>query len=343
MDIRNGLITAYAGISASVGASSGISFYKNSGSYFNLFNNGRLWIGSGTPVDAGYTADIRGTSQFADNINISAGKRITWDSTNQVILGYLATGSGIAIGNSAAAFGGGMAIGYQASTTNHVVESAIGYLAKTAGGFEPATAIGAYTFAGGNSIAMNTAYAAAGNTFIAGSGWDGKAITNVYFGSGIERGSFYNGSLTYWSGSGTGYTINGAGAFGLNFAGGNLILAGGKGTGTGSSGDIIFSVASVGSAGSSLQSLSNRWYIKGNSGTLANRNISYTSSFAMDISGLVGITGSIIMTGSIFMSPSSSFVLPLTASSSPLTGSAYWSGSSLFIWNGTRYMSSSFA
>ena len=40
---------------------------------------------------------------------------------------------------------------------------------------------------------------------------------------------------------------------------------------------------------------------------------------------------------------SGSFVLPLSQSVSPQTGSAYWSGSLLFIWDGTRYRSSSFA
>jgi len=52
---------------------------------------------------------------------------------------------------------------------------------------------------------------------------------------------------------------------------------------------------------------------------------------------------SIIISGSLRMTPSSSFVLPLTASSAPALGSAYWSGSFLFIYNGTRYMSSSFS
>jgi hypothetical protein len=55
------------------------------------------------------------------------------------------------------------------------------------------------------------------------------------------------------------------------------------------------------------------------------------------------ITGSLLVTGSLVMSPTSSFVFPLTASSSPQTGSAYWSGSFLFVWNGSRYMSSSFS
>jgi hypothetical protein len=39
---------------------------------------------------------------------------------------------------------------------------------------------------------------------------------------------------------------------------------------------------------------------------------------------------------------SGSFILPLSQSATPQTGSAYWSGSLLFIYNGTRYMSASF-
>ena len=37
-----------------------------------------------------------------------------------------------------------------------------------------------------------------------------------------------------------------------------------------------------------------------------------------------------------------SFILPLSQSTSPQLGSAYWSGSLLFVHNGTRYMSASF-
>ena len=55
------------------------------------------------------------------------------------------------------------------------------------------------------------------------------------------------------------------------------------------------------------------------------------------------ISGSLIVTGSIIMSVTGSFVLPLSQSSSPLTGSAYWSGSFLYIYDGTHYRSSSFA
>jgi hypothetical protein len=54
------------------------------------------------------------------------------------------------------------------------------------------------------------------------------------------------------------------------------------------------------------------------------------------------VTGSVNITGSLIMSPSSSFILPQTASAAPAIGSAYWSGSLLFVYNGTRYMSASF-
>jgi len=58
----------------------------------------------------------------------------------------------------------------------------------------------------------------------------------------------------------------------------------------------------------------------------------------------VSITSSTNISGSLVMSPSSSFELPLTASVFvPGTGSIYFSGSFLFVWNGTRYMSASLA
>lgn len=51
--------------------------------------------------------------------------------------------------------------------------------------------------------------------------------------------------------------------------------------------------------------------------------------------------GSTTISGSLTVS--GSFILPTTSSTSPTIGSAYWSGSFLYVYNGTRYMSSSFA
>jgi hypothetical protein len=68
-------------------------------------------------------------------------------------------------------------------------------------------------------------------------------------------------------------------------------------------------------------------------------NVSGSSNFI----GSITVTGSI--TGSIFTPISGTFVLPLTSSVGPNipTGSAYWSGSFLFIWDGVQYRSSSFS
>lgn len=69
----------------------------------------------------------------------------------------------------------------------------------------------------------------------------------------------------------------------------------------------------------------------------------YTDAgFRLDVSGSARITNGLTVTGSLTINPTGSFVLPLSQSATPLTGSAYWSGSLLFVYNGTRYMSASF-
>lgn len=381
MDIRNGLISAYNGISASLGTSGQFNVNKSTGSYFTIFNNGRLWLGSGTPVDAGFQADIVGTLRVGGNLSLTSDNGIILGTSNEKIalcnsaanitatgassisIGVNSYASGsqtIAIGKSTIGTGyGQVLIGNSITeTANYTVrisdvlriggtatrrDTAIGQGSLSTTSVEGSTAIGAGSYAAGDvSIALGVwSYAPSGLTFVAGAGGtvgEEKSITNVYFGSGVQRG-YANGSAIYYTnGSGVSYTINGSGATGSNFQGGNITIAGGKGTGTGAPGDIIFSVSSTGSSGPALQTLSNRWYIKGQSGTLTNKIGAYSSSLvSIDVNGIV------IVTGSLFMSPSSSFVLPLSASSAPQTGSAYWSGSLLFIWNGTRYMSSSFA
>jgi hypothetical protein len=391
MDIRNGLVTAYNGISASLGTSNQFNVNKSGTSYLNVFNNGRVWIGSGTPVDAGYPIDFQGTVRIANTNNLtfgsSGGIRI---GEGAAIPSVYASSGLIAIGNSsfvsmsANYFGNAIAIGSGAGT--RIEGLSIGPSAISAGGVNiwsgdtsftggvfifstlsvsssAAVAINSTigngslnfqnvginaTILGNNNIGISSFIGPGiSSSFAVGQPGDNNnfgdinsVISDVYFGSGIDRTT--KGGVRR-TGFGWPYTINGSGASGSNFAGGNIRIAGGKGTGNAIPGDIVFATPVTGSSGVIFQTLSDRWYIKGNSGTLANRNISHTSSFAMDISGLVGITGSLIVTGSLIMSSTSSFVLPLTASSSPLIGSAYWSGSLLFIWNGTRYMSSSFA
>jgi len=55
------------------------------------------------------------------------------------------------------------------------------------------------------------------------------------------------------------------------------------------------------------------------------------------------VTGSLLISGSLQLSTSSSFTLPLTASATPTVGTTYFSGSYLYIYNGTKYVSASFS
>ena len=55
-------------------------------------------------------------------------------------------------------------------------------------------------------------------------------------------------------------------------------------------------------------------------------------------------TGSqVIISGSLWINASGSFSFPLTSSVNPPVGSAFWSGSSLYIYDGLKYKSASFA
>lgn len=123
---------------------------------------------------------------------------------------------------------------------------------------------------------------------------------DVYFGSGPV--STLNGGL------GAPVTINASGGNGVNKAGGLLRLAAGKSTGAGIPPDVIFSTASTVESDSTLQSLSDRWYVKGQTGRLSNNSsptalldignatgynqfrlrVSYTPTSSSDSNGNIG-------------------------------------------------------
>ncbi|HVU56933.1 MAG TPA: hypothetical protein VHD83_17850 [Puia sp.] len=65
----------------------------------------------------------------------------------------------------------------------------------------------------------------------------------------------------------------------------NLTITGGRGTGTGATGDIIFATGNAQTSGTTIHFMTNRWWIKGSTGYLSNTS-SPTSS--MDIAGANG-------------------------------------------------------
>ena len=69
-----------------------------------------------------------------------------------------------------------------------------------------------------------------------------------------------------------------------------------------------------------------------------------TASSVGSLTQSVRVTGSMEVSGSIILTATSSFVLPTTASASPLTGSAYFNffTNKLYAYNGTTWVTASF-
>ena len=68
-----------------------------------------------------------------------------------------------------------------------------------------------------------------------------------------------------------------------------------------------------------------------------------TASGLFAITGSNTFTGSQVISGSLRMSQSSSFTLPTLQPTSPVAGTAFFSGSHLYIYNGSAFVSASFS
>jgi hypothetical protein len=209
-----------------VGTNTGFYHQISNGSAFSLNNNtNNILIGSASP-----------SASVIDSVGLLS---TTISQSSAVAIGAsssVANFAGVAIGVNATTTGGttsygGIALGANAKANNYGF--AMGYTVANDGEFVAAA-----------SISFNQI----------------KPITNVYFGSGRILD---DPSGTIRTGVGVSYAINGSGANGTNFAGGDLTLAGGKGTGSGTAGNLIFSTSTVGSSGTTLQTLTERMRIDG--------------------------------------------------------------------------------
>ena len=99
----------------------------------------------------------------------------------------------------------------------------------------------------------------------------------IFFGSGPK--SSLNGGL------GAPVTINASGGNGTDKQGGLLRLAAGKSTGAAIAPDLIFATATASTSGTTLQTLTDRWYVKGETGYLSN---SLNPTSLLDIAGPQG-------------------------------------------------------
>ncbi len=123
---------------------------------------------------------------------------------------------------------------------------------------------------------------------------------DVYFGTGPVS--------NLQTGIGAPVTINSSGGKGTDKSGGLLRLAAGKGTGAALPTDVVFATTSSAATGTTLQTLTDRWFVKGETGYLSNNNMptalldldgatgydqlrirhSYTPTSSADVNGNVG-------------------------------------------------------
>ncbi len=220
----------------------------------------------------GYDARATGTDgSTAIGSNSRAGQRSTALGIGAVASGTNAVGLGR---NAASSGDSSIAIGNGTSATG-TGSVAIGLTAQSLHN---------------NSVVISPDSAvstASGQFIVASTG----GINDIFFGKGVS------------SSAPTGYTINGTSGSGTDIQGGNVTFAGGRGTGTGAGGDLVFSTAGAGGTSSStLNGLSERVRITsaGNVGIGTNASLgqlAVVNDTAADV-GLV-IQGAASQTGNL--------------------------------------------
>lgn len=141
-------------------------------------------------------------------------------------------------------------------------------LGNSAGGYSSSGNSGDHVIAIGEQAGVDNSHdyvmllgrgASATNTYQIVFGSTSLPYTSAYMGAGVVHATPPD------------FAINATGGSGTNIAGGALTLAGGKGTGTGAGGSLLFKTAAAGASGTTLNSLTTRFEITG-AGTLDFKN-----------------------------------------------------------------------
>jgi hypothetical protein len=259
------------------------------------FNTGNVTINGNT--DAGYKLDVQGTARVTGNVTLSTtggSQKIRFEDGVYIEDGAVG-GRNVQIGNSSGNIPKGtrnVAIGNDSNYANAGYQVVLGQATSRAAN---GIAIGQSASAGSSSFAVNNAYA---HDFSVAIATQYGAITTASGQFVVEAAEWYLRSPALTDQNGTASSINGTGVTGTNFAGGNITIAGGKGTGTGTPGDVIFSTATSTASGTTLQSLTQRVWIKGENGNVG-IGASPNASYKLDVAGTGRFTNtlSVITTG----------------------------------------------
>ena len=215
----------------------------------------------------------------------------------------------------------GLNAGYSAISANNsnFLGNSAGYGASTA----------SYSNLFGFNVGSNSLIGIGSNNIIIGT----NITVSSSFANGINIGGLIFGSGSYSNTVGNAFSGSVNGKIGINQPNPqyNLDISG--------SGNF-----------SNGQTVSGSVFISGSKSIIGSNNItgslnvsgSTTLSGSLLTTGSLTAVGRVVITGSLWMSATGSFAFPLSASAPTPTGSAYWSGSWLWIYDGTRYRSASF-
>ena len=255
----------------------------------------------GTSTVGTFLLDVNGTARVSGLLTLPTGISTGGASSLYIGVGDVSPfggGNNIIIGNTSGTLyttgTNNITIGNQtiSQTLTRVIQ--LGFQTNVTGG--NAIAIGTQLSCSGNSIAIGNRPIVSGSNSINISnalfGIDQNKITNnqcFIIGSSVslESTADNQGILNAYnlfigrparatstlgdSKDGVATSINGMGGYAKTDAtGGNLTINGGVGLGAGTSGDIIFGTATPATSGTTIQTLTSRWWVKGSTGTLSN-------------------------------------------------------------------------
>lgn len=283
-----------------VGQKAGVSLTTGGGNVFLGKQAGNTESTSSLNVYIGQTTARDASTHTAGGKNIAIGPSAFFagTGTENVFMGYFAGGEvALPTGSRNTVIGSNTALALTsavdctsvgqatlAAATSPTGATAVGAKALTAlvggnyntalgyyAGYTHASGFGNIFLGAGSGDGFPTGGA---NTFIAGGDNVSYQILDVHFGKG------------YASAAPTAYTINGTGGSGTNIAGEDVVLAGGKGTGTGAAGVIGIKYPLVTTTGTTLQSLSTAVNIPS--------GVVYTATASVTLTASTSTTGTLV-------------------------------------------------
>lgn len=289
---------------------------------FEIRNNGNIGVNQGT--DAGFKFDVNGTARISNILTVGSDvataaviKNTATDGSlvyagtsfsnssipvRTIIISTVGSYSGLTGGSNL--FVGRNAGGSVTSGTSNVFIGKGAGVGITTGGSN--VMISSSDATNLPSSLANSIHLVAGNGYKTNDASSIPSATHAFIGGGFNTGvaikDFYFGQMPFTADAGSGF-INIAfyapSGLGTNIGGANFTLAGGRGTGTATGGNVIISTSTTTTSGTSLQALTQRLIVAATTGIVTITNLAGTGSRMMVADSTGAVSTQPIPTGSL--------------------------------------------